>query len=148
MSGEKNNSQQKEQIKKVLDDFFAALSAKDIKGMMAHYASELIAFDVKPPFQTKGAVAWRHNWEASLPYFPQTFQAETKDLTIHCDGSVAFAHYMFRISGPEKDHPAMQTWMRATTGYKLQQGKWKIVHEHCSVPFNPQNMLALFSLDI
>lgn len=148
MSGEKNSTKSKEEIRKCLDAFFSALSKKDIKQMMACYADDAIVFDVKPPFQTKGAVAWKHVWEASLPFFPEVFKVEVKDLVIHAHGNIGLAHYLFKLVGKEKDHPAMQTWMRASTGYKLQQGNWKVIHEHASLPFSPQDNQAVFSLEV
>lgn len=147
MTGEKNINSNKEAIRRCINSFFDALTKKDLKQMIAHYADEAIVFDVKPPFQTKGSVAWKHVWEASLPFFPDNFNIELKDLVIHSDGNVGFAFYLFKIVGSEKDHPAMQTWMRATTGYKLHNGKWKIVHDHASLPFSPQNNQAVFSLE-
>ncbi|CAN5437814.1 hypothetical protein BH10BAC2_BH10BAC2_38920 [soil metagenome] len=135
-------------IKTVIDDFMAALCAKDVKRMMSHYAADVIVYDVKPPFQTKGAVAWKHTWEACIGYFPASFKIEIKDLTIHVSEDIALSHYFFRLAGPEKDHAAMQTWMRTTTGYKKTQGKWKIVHEHGSLPFNPHTMQAIFTLEL
>src|SRR5258708_23806717 len=66
----------KAEIKKVIDDFMAALCLKDVKAMLSHYAAGVIVFDVKPPFQVKGAVAWRHVWEACIGYFPAAFKTE------------------------------------------------------------------------
>jgi hypothetical protein len=40
------------------------------------------------------------------------------------------------------DHPCGQTWMRVTVGYRRIDGKWKVTHEHVSVPFNPMNNQA------
>ena len=40
----------------------------------------------------------------------------------------------------------MKTWLRTTAGYKRIQGKWHIVHEHCSVPFDPETSRAVFTL--
>jgi SnoaL-like domain len=80
---------------------------------MAHCATHVIVFDVKPPFQTKGADAYRRTWEACLPYFPASFQIEMRDLSITVSGDLALAHWLFRLTGMEKDHPAMQTWMRS-----------------------------------
>ena len=148
MSGERNNKTNKEAIKRSIDSFFSALSTKNLDLMMAHYADDVVVFDAKPPFQTKGAVAWKHVWEASLPFFPASFRVERKDLVIHSDGNVGFAFYLFKLVGPEKNHPAMQTWMRATTGYKLQNGRWKIMHDHASLPFTPQNNQVVFSLEV
>ena len=60
-------------------------------------------------------------------------------LSIIVSGDLAFAHWLYRFTGMEKDHPATQTWIRATVGYKRQQGRWQIVHEHESVPFDPHS---------
>src|SRR5260221_4314505 len=143
-----NKVNSKAEIKKIIDDFMAALCMKDVKAMMSHYAPDVVVYDVKPPFQTKGAVAWKHTWEACIGYFPDSFKIEIKDLNIHVSGDVAISHYLFRLAGPEKEHNAMQTWMRTTTGYKRIQGRWKIVHEHGSVPFNPHTMKAIFTLEL
>jgi len=40
---------------------------------------------------------------------------------------------------PEKAHPAAETWMRVTVCYRKIDGKWKSVHEHVSVPFDPRS---------
>ena len=44
-------------------------------------------------------------------------------------------------------HSCGQTWMRATVGYRRIDGKWKVVHEHVSVPFNPMDNQAWFMRD-
>jgi ketosteroid isomerase-like protein len=138
----------KAEIKKLIDDFMAALCRKDVKRMMSYYSADVVVYDVKPPFQTKGAVAWKHTWEACIGYFPASFKIEIRDLNIHVSADVALSHYLFRLTGPEKDHPAMQTWMRTTTGYKKIQGKWNIVHEHGSLPFNPHTTQVIFTREL
>jgi ketosteroid isomerase-like protein len=147
MTAEKIKSNDKEEVKKAILDFFSALTRKDIKAMMSCYAPDVVVFDCKPPFQTRGAVAWRHTWEACLPYFPDQFTIDTRDVVIHVDSHLAIAHYLFRVVTNNKEHDAAQTWMRATTGFKFQQGKWKIVHEHGSLPFNPHTAQAIFTLE-
>ena len=134
-------------IKKVIDDFFAALCEKDVKRMISHYAADAILFDVKPPYQVKGAIAWKHLWEACIGYFPPSFGVELRDLVIHVGGDVALSHYLFRLTGTKPDDPAAQTYIRTTAGYKRINGKWKIVHEHGSVPFNPHTRQVVFSLE-
>jgi ketosteroid isomerase-like protein len=135
-------------IKKSIDDLMAALCRKDVKGMIAHYAADVVAYDVKPPFQVKGAIAWKHVWEACIGYFPPSFGIEIRDLYIHVSGDLALSHFMFRVTGTAKDDPAAQTWIRTTSGYKRIQGRWKIVHEHGSLPFNPHTKQAIFTHDI
>lgn len=137
---------EKAEIKKIIDSYMAALCKKDIKTMISFYAPDVVVFDVKPPYQIKGAIAWKHIWEACIDYFPASFKTEIRNLYIHVSGNVAVAHYIFRLKGEEKDHPAMQTWMRITTGFKKQSGRWKIIHEHGSVPFDPGSQQASFTL--
>lgn len=139
---------EKEEVWKVLEDAFAAISAKDSKKVISHYASDAIIYDCKPPFQTKGAIAWKHTWEACFPYFPDKFRFETRDVHIHVGEDLAFAHFMMRIITDDTSHDAAQTWMRCTSCLKRQQSKWKIVHEHGSLPYNPHTMQAVSTLEI
>lgn len=134
------------QIRQLINDQISAICAKDLDRLMSLYAEELIAFDVKPPFQINGADAWRETWAACMPYFPASFSIETRDLRISTDGDMAIAHWLFHINAGE-DHPATQMWMRSTIAFKRTQGTWQIIHEHCSVPFNPETSQAVFTLE-
>ncbi len=147
MPEEQNKRNEKAEVIKTIGDFFTALGKKDIKSMMSYYASDVIVFDCKPPFQTKGAIAWKHTWEACLPYFPDSFRIDTRDMVVHTGGNLASAHYLFRIVCPDPSHAAAQTWMRGTTTLKYQQGRWRAIHEHGSLPYNPHNMQVMFTLE-
>ncbi len=135
------------ELRQLITEQMNAIGAKDMDRLMKLYAAEVVVFDVKPPFQTTGADAWRQTWEACLPYLPGSFQTEMRDLHLAVSGDLALAHWLFRFTGMEKDHPAMQTWMRATAGYRRIGGRWRIVHEHCSVPFHPETSRAAFTLE-
>jgi uncharacterized protein (TIGR02246 family) len=128
MTAAKTRANDKAAIKQLIDSFMASFSVKDVKAMLSHYAPDAIMYDVKLPFQTKGAIAWRHTWEACLPYFPDSFQVEIRDLKIHVSGDLAVAHFLFRLTGTKKDDPAAQTWIRTTGAYQRKQGKWKVIH--------------------
>jgi ketosteroid isomerase-like protein len=69
------------------------------------------------------------------------------DLSLAVSGDLTLAHWLFRCTGLEKDHPAMQTWIRISAGYRRIRDKWQIVHEHASVPFDPQTAQAAFTLE-
>jgi ketosteroid isomerase-like protein len=111
------------QLRHLIADQMSAIGAKDLDRLMTHYAAGAVVFDVKPPFQTNGADAWRRTWEACLPYLPASFQIEMRDLSLTASGDVALTHWLFRFPGMGKDHPAMQTWMRITAGYRRIRGR-------------------------
>ncbi|GET42744.1 YybH family protein [Microseira wollei] len=136
------------EIKQIIVDTANAICAKDLDRIVSHYATDVTFFDVKPPFQSKGVDAVRRMWEACLPCFPDSLQIETQDLKVIVSGDLAIAHWLGRFTGMALDHPAMQTWLRFTTALQRHQGKWQIVHEHGSVPFNPETSQAVFALEI
>ncbi|HEY9845573.1 MAG TPA: nuclear transport factor 2 family protein [Candidatus Caenarcaniphilales bacterium] len=133
------------QIQQLIADQQRAICTKDMDQIMSRYATEVIIFDVKPPFQTKGKEAVRQVWEACLPYFPDSFEMETRDLTISVNDNLAVAHWLFRFTGEEP--PVMQTWMRVTAVCQKNQGTWQILHEHVSIPFDPETSQAVFTLN-
>jgi len=77
------------QIRQLFAAQAKAICAKNLGAIMAPYAKDVIKFDVKPPFQSKGADAWRQTWAACLPYFPDSSGVETRDLRILVGGERA-----------------------------------------------------------
>lgn len=125
-----------------------ALEAKDIEGLVAGYAEDVILFDVKPPYRTKGLPAVRKLWEASLLQLPEKLRSEHRDIRVTMEGDLAFAHYLQRIQAVGQTHPASETWTRATVCYQRSDGEWRIVHEHVSVPFDPVTGRVAFIKDL
>jgi len=148
MTTETTQAHDEAEIRQLIADQISAICAKNVDRIMARYAEDVVYFDCKPPFQTKGAEAFRRIWEECLPCFPASFGIETRDLNIFVSGDLALAHWLFRFTGEDKDHPALQTWMRLTTGCQRKEGKWRIVHEHCSLPFDPHTSQAVFTLEL
>ncbi len=149
MTTETTRAQHNEaQIRALIADQANAICAKDLDRNMGHYAADTVVFDVKPSFQLRGASAFRRMWEACLPYFPASTGTETRDLQVHVSGDLALAHWLWRLTGIDPEHPAARMWFRSTAGYRrTTQDQWEIVHEHCSVPFDPATSQAVFTLE-
>nr|WP_322719322.1 DUF4440 domain-containing protein [Nostoc sp. ChiQUE02]MDZ8232340.1 nuclear transport factor 2 family protein [Nostoc sp. ChiQUE02] len=113
------------QIRQLIAEQQRAICTKNVEQIVSHYANEVIVFDVKPPFQTQGKDALSQVWKECLPYFPDAFEIETRDLKITVSEDLAVAHWLFRFTGTQ-DHPAMQTWMRVTAVCQKNQGEWQM----------------------
>lgn len=124
-----------------------ALCAKDIDGIMAVYGDEFHAFDAIPPFQYRDPASWRQVWEECLPHFPESFGIELRDLELTVGTDLAYAHWLSRFTGDE-DHPATRNWLRFTAVYRKTDGRWRTVHEHISVPFDPETSQAILTLEV
>jgi ketosteroid isomerase-like protein len=119
-------------IKLAIQGRNAALSAKDVAGVMASGAAGFVSYSLAPPLKSNegkaGLAGWFATWDGPIGY-------ELKDLRITAGDDVAFAHALVHMTGRKTDGEVVDLWFRQTLGLKLLRGAWKIVHEHASVPF-------------
>lgn len=135
------------QVRKLIDDWMTAFRAKDVDRIMACYAPDIVAFDIVPPLQYKGADAYRHDWERTMPMCEGPLGCETRDLTVVAGDDAAFCHSLNHITGKKTDGSAIDTWMRVTVCFRKIDGKWAAVHEHVSVPIDMESGMGLFDLE-
>lgn len=122
----------------------AALSRKDIDGMMQCYAPHVVSYDLKPPLELDGVSALRKVWDDCMPYFPEQVRIETHHLVIRVAGTMAYASALVRFQGMEDAPPAARAWYRTSSVYQQIDGEWLIVHDHISAPFDPMTGQAVF----
>jgi uncharacterized protein (TIGR02246 family) len=132
------------QIRHLIEDWRDALSARDLDRLMLHYASVVLFFDAVPPYQHRGAAAYRRTWEAMFAHLPPRIGVELRDLDIRVSGDLAAMHCLTRIINRETEEDATCGWVRVTVCYQRQRGSWSVIHEHVSVPFDPATSQAAF----
>jgi ketosteroid isomerase-like protein len=121
-----------------------AVKAKGAAAIVEAYTPETVLYDAIPPHPTVGADAIRAIRDHVFPYFPATFRSEQRDLTVEVDGDMAFVHGLHHVVPERADHPCGATWMRVPPCYRRIDGRWRVVHEHVSVPFDPMTGQAWF----
>jgi len=89
-------------IRKLIDDWTQALRAKDIRKMMAGYASDVVVFDMRLPHKITGADALEKQWMQGLPRIDGPVHCELTDLHVTAGAAVAFCH---RRQPPRGDPP-------------------------------------------
>lgn len=134
-------------IRRLIHAWSTALEAKDVAALLADYAPHAVLYEACPPYKTEGVDNIRQVWEHCLPYFPEQFTSEHRDVVIHVAGDVALMHGVHHIIPTPPDHPCGQTWMRVTIGFRRLQGRWQVIHGHVSLPFNPIDNRAWFITD-
>ena len=85
-----------------------------------------------------GAPAAAAGLGATFALAVQPVQAQTMIVT-PTDGLTAGEVKVTCSDGKE-----MAGWMRMTSCFRKQRGKWRIVHEHFSAPFDPQSDKTLW----
>lgn len=133
------DSSDEELIRAVVSEWSKALEAKDVASMMSHYLEDAVLFDCCPPYKVEGRAGIAEVWEKCLPYFPDKYRSEHRDLQIHVDGNCAFVYGLHHFVPEQEGHPCGESWMRVSVGYRKVGGRWKVAHEHVSIPFNPMS---------
>ena len=121
-------------IRTLIETIEKAHHNKDAAAIVAPYAQDAVVCDLAPPLSHRGMdlqvkQAWLDSWEGPI-------ERESRDLNITVTGDYAFCHGYYRLGGtPKAAGRPISFWMRATLCLHREQGVWRIVHEHTSVPF-------------
>jgi ketosteroid isomerase-like protein len=121
-------------IRALVERVHQAHHSKDAAAIAAPYAKDAAIFNLAPPLSHRGVDleekrAWLDTWDGPI-------DCESRDLNITVGGNLAFCHGFYRLSGdPKAAGRNVSFWMRATVCLRKDEGSWRIVHEHTSVPF-------------
>jgi ketosteroid isomerase-like protein len=136
-SNAESESSDKQQIIDLEHGLIAATNNKNVDGMMSFYdgTDNLIIFDAVPPLKYSGTAAWRKNLEGFVAaYNPGIL--EITELEIVNDGQIGYAHSIQRFTGTDKSGKKVTMAFRVTDCLQKENGQWKIVHEHNSMPID------------
>ena len=118
----------------VIDTMRDALFTKDPHKFVSGFTADAAVFNLAPPLMHCGVdlsekKAWFDSWLTPI-------ELEPRDFKVTVSGDYAFAHGFLRLAGTKKGSEGkVNFWMRETVCLRKQQGDWRIVHEHTSVPF-------------
>jgi ketosteroid isomerase-like protein len=90
-------------------------------------------FDVPPPFMSRGLDAYMATWDTFFAGTARPVQFDLRDIAITASHEAAFATALGRCCDLSSGAP-VQLDFRLTLGFSRQDGRWRIVHEHHSVP--------------
>ena len=134
-------------IREVIEAIAKAVRANDVEAYLAVCAPDVVTFDMLPPLKHEGHAAVRRTWAAALDSFRGPIDYEVAALDVAASGDTAFTRCLTRFGGTQKDGKRAVNWLRSTLGLRKQGGRWKVVHEHVSVPFEMSSGRALLGLE-
>lgn len=123
-------------VQQVVADRTAAYRAGDAERFCAHYAEDVVVFNLAPPLVqpsssdrgVAGMAAWFEGKGGGV-------WVEVRDLQVTVSGDLALCTSLQSMGArPEAPQP-FTLWYRATLGLRRIDGAWLIVHEHTSTPF-------------
>ena len=146
MTTENSKPNDEVQIRTIIEERVKAVGNKDINALLSNHAPDILSFDIINPLQYIGADTVRERAQKWVSSFQGSIGYEILDLSITTGETVAFCHSLYRVSGTLTDAGKVEMWVRATVCLREIDGKWMIVHEHQSVPFDPETGKASLNL--
>ena len=132
------------EVRKLIDDFVAAVRTKDLDRVMSFYSDDVVAYDIMPPLRHRGTATYRKAWKMGFDMTDGPFTVDRKEITVVADGDVAFAYAIDHMNMKTTQGERMNTWSRWTGGFRKVGGTWKIVHENASVPIDMETQKAIW----
>lgn len=121
-------------IRKIIDDHAQAHARKDADAIVADCAPDALFCILAPPLAQRGGdraglESWLSTWDGPI-------SLTHRDLNISTGDAVAFATSLCHMTGRKTDGEDVDVWFRSTVCFEKTDGRWRLVHEHTSVPFH------------
>jgi uncharacterized protein (TIGR02246 family) len=129
-----NNPTDENAIRELIENWAKAVRAKDYSGIMANHSTDILMFDVPPPFQSKGIEAYKKTWDLFFSSQPEPIAFDIRHMDIVAGSDVAFAVAAMQCAEEGENGEPTKLDFRLTVGLRKIDGQWTVMHEHHSVP--------------
>jgi ketosteroid isomerase-like protein len=134
-------------ILQILDDYKAAVFAKDVASFIALYDEDVQVFDMWGAWSYNGIAAWREmvaNWFGSLGTERVIVDFSNPKATVAQD--LAVVHAFVTYKAVTADGVELRSLDNRLTAILTPRGDgWKIVHEHTSSPLDAETAKVIFN---
>ncbi|HEV7588388.1 MAG TPA: SgcJ/EcaC family oxidoreductase [Longimicrobium sp.] len=135
-------------LRALIEDRARAIRAKDVAAVLSVYAPDVVSFDLVDPLRHVGRESIRTRLEAWLSQFREgPIGYELRDLQLTVGDDVAFCHSLSHVDATTTDGRRIEMWWRATSCFRRIGGRWRVTHEHSSVPFDMESLKASLDLE-
>jgi uncharacterized protein (TIGR02246 family) len=121
------------EIRDLITRWSQAVCDENLAAIRADHDTDILMFDVPPPFLSRGLDAYMATWQTFFACQAKPVQFTFRDVEITAGKEVAFATaigHCADLSSGEK----VQLDFRLTMGLRKLDGRWRIMHEHHSIP--------------
>jgi uncharacterized protein (TIGR02246 family) len=133
-TGQRQQSHDEIELRELLARWSKAVRDQDLAGIRADHDSDILMFDVPPPFLSRGLDAYMATWDLFFGCVPKPVVFDFEDIEITAGQDVAFATAVGRCVSTGHDGEKENLQFRLTVGFRKHDGRWRITHEHHSLP--------------
>ncbi|HET7349724.1 MAG TPA: SgcJ/EcaC family oxidoreductase [Marmoricola sp.] len=133
-----------QEIRDVLDAYAATVHARDVDGHVGLYDDDVHLFDAWEEFEARGKEALRaatEQWFGSLG--EERVRVTFDDAIVVADGDVGFVHAAVVFAAETASGERVRAMRNRFTFGLRRDGRWRIVHQHSSLPISMVTMTAV-----
>ena len=121
-------------IRTLIDRWSDAVRREDLTAIRADHDANILMFDVPPPFLSRGIDAYMETWKLFFANVEKPVTFNFEDVEITAGPEVAFATAKGRCVSIDRAGKREPLEFRLTMGLKKIDSKWRVMHEHHSLP--------------
>jgi len=129
------------EVRALFQQWFRASERRDLDASMAPIAKDVLSYEHEAPLLHRGVEALRASCKVGFEQAPEHFRWEVPDLRVVIRGDIAVTWGLNHMHGPGID-----MWSRGTRVFQRANGRWQMVHQHVSFPFDPATGAAKMDL--
>jgi uncharacterized protein (TIGR02246 family) len=122
------------EIRGLIERWSKAVREENRAAIRADHDTGVLMFDVPPPFLSRGLDAYMATWETFFSSVEKPVAFDFQDVEVTCGEDVAFATAVGRCVTFDKDGEREPLEFRLTMGLRKIDGRWRVMHEHHSLP--------------
>lgn len=128
------NSKDAAAIRALIKRWADAVREHDYDGILADHDPDIVMFDVPPPIRSRGIDEYRRTWDLFFAVHRPSDAFDVLELEVAAGHDVAFAVAMMRCGDTSGKGERIPLDFRLTIGLRKVGDRWRVVHEHHSVP--------------
>ena len=122
-----------QQIRDLVTRWAEAVHGRDLEGVLADHAEDIVMFDVPPPHDgVRGLDAYRETWPGFFEWQARGASFDIVSLEVSAGADVAYAYALLRCGMPQELAERPEAHLRLTLGLRKDDGRWIVAHEHHS----------------
>jgi uncharacterized protein (TIGR02246 family) len=140
----KNNYEK--EIRKLFEEWFKDTAAKDLDKVMEKIADDAVSYEHDAPLQYIGADAIREVCRKGFEAMKGELHWNIPDLEIIIKDDIAITWGLNHMQSQEQGKEKIDLRSRGTRIFQKIDGKWKMIHQHVSFPYDPETGEAKMNL--
>ncbi|MCE9673318.1 SRPBCC domain-containing protein [Myxococcus stipitatus] len=127
-----------QEVRAEFEQWFVDTARRDLDALMSKIADDAVSYEHDAPLQHVGIAAIREVCRRGFELSPGEIHWEVPDLEVLVRGDLAVTWGLNRMYGQGPDGARFESWSRGTRVFQKRDGRWKMIHEHVSFPYDPE----------